>query len=61
MLHNTGMSILQCRVPGEICLSEYASMVWFIKHTSQSEAMAYEPKLVHITYEPLHGSLNVEP
>ena len=55
------MSVKQCRVPSEIWLPEYESIVWFMNYTSLSGAIAYEPEVVYIIYEPLPGSLNVEP
>ena len=51
----------QYRLPTENMLPEYASIVWFMKYTSLSGAIAYEPEVVYIIYEPLPGSLNVEP
>ena len=56
------MSMKQYRLPTENMLpEEYASIVWFMKYTSLSGAIAYEPEVVYIIYEPLPGSLNVEP
>ena len=55
------MSVKQYRVPSEIWLPEYESIVWFMNYTSLSGAIAYEPEVVYIIYEPLPGSLNVEP
>ena len=58
---NIEMSMKQYRLPTENMLPEYASIVWFMKYTSLSGAIAYEPEVVYIIYEPLPGSLNVEP
>ena len=61
MFFNIEMSMKQYRLPTENMLPEYASIVWFMKYTSLSGAIAYEPEVVYIIYEPLPGSLNVEP